>query len=362
MEISQKIKLKIFTDKSFLLDIKQYVPLLYPFWGSIPEDEGDKDSGRFDEYCRLGKQYILPVSSMEESDVAVLPFEWKSKSQWKLKYKTYLDFANQLSREAGDRGKRLIIFFNNDSDENVPVENSIILRTSFYRSTRLPNEFAVPGWSVDFLHRYLGGKLPVRKKPESPVVGYCGYLDRLGLPESKIMIQAVNVVEKVIRNLEPNVGRSLRGSAARVLLQDQRFTANFIIRKGFGGRGDNGMRMEYVNNIVASDYCLVTRGAGNFSYRFYEVLSCGRIPIFIDTDCVLPFDHLIDWKKHCIWVDAKNIRSIPEIVMEFHNKVSETKYEQIQKSNRLLYEEWICPLGYFKNLHKCIIPFIARPK
>lgn len=62
---------------------------------------------------------------------------------------------------------------------------------------------------------------------------------------------------------------------------------------------------------MGSDYVLCARG-GDFSYRLYETLSYGRIPVFVDTDCVLPYDSEIKWKDYCVWVDEKEVNRIGE--------------------------------------------------
>ena len=69
---------------------------------------------------------------------------------------------------------------------------------------------------------------------------------------------------------------------------------------------------------VDSDYCLSLRGKGNYSFRLYEIFAMGRIPLFIDTDCVLPFEDEIDWKRHCCWVDQSDLGRADEIVAQFH--------------------------------------------
>ena len=74
---------------------------------------------------------------------------------------------------------------------------------------------------------------------------------------------------------KPTLGARLRGYAVRTLLRDKRIQMNFVFRKGFSGCCDNSIRYEYVKNMVESDYALVTRGR-QFSYRLYEVLSCGE--------------------------------------------------------------------------------------
>ncbi len=77
------------------------------------------------------------------------------------------------------------------------------------------------------------------------------------------------------------------------------------------------VRQEYVHSMMESDYILCARGAGNFSRRLYEALSCGRIPVFVDTDCVLPYQSEINWKEYFVC----GLR-VGEKVAEFHGLLS----------------------------------------
>lgn len=338
------MKLNIFSDKSYLLGEKRYVVLLYPFWGLLSEPEGSKDAGRFDDYFRVGRDYFALTTSIADADAVVLPFEWRPSSN------RHIKAARELANEAGNHGIPLIIFFNNDSAEVIPIENTIIFRTSFYRSSRKPNEFALPAWSVDFLHKYLGGKLQIRKKGILPVVGYCGYVDYDYKNPKSLLRQTA----RILTGRKMHIGGCLRGKAVRTLQRNQRVQMDFIYRTFFGGLRDDSVRSEYVRNMIESDYAIVVRGAGNFSYRLYEVLSCGRIPVFIDTDCVLPFENFIDWKKYCIWVDANDIETLGDRIIEFHEKISDKEYEDLQISIRRLYEEWLSPVGFHRNLWRCL--------
>ena len=96
-------------------------------------------------------------------------------------------------------------------------------------------------------------------------------------------------------------------------------------------------RQEYVQNMIESDYILCARGAGNFSYRLYETLSCGRIPVFIDTDCVLPYNFAIEWKKYCVWVNEGELSHIAEKVAEFHSRLSPQEFLDLQSACRRLW-------------------------
>jgi hypothetical protein len=57
----------------------------------------------------------------------------------------------------------------------------------------------------------------------------------------------------------------------------------------------NQIRREYVNSVFGCDYALCMRGAGNWSYRFVDSLSAGRILVMIDTNCMLPLEDDTDW-------------------------------------------------------------------
>jgi hypothetical protein len=84
-------------------------------------------------------------------------------------------------------------------------------------------------------------------------------------------------------------------------------------------------------------------------------MSCGRIPVFIDTDCVLPFDHIIDWKKYCMWIDIKDLDALGDSIVVFHKKLHKEEFEELQISIRRLYEEWISPNGFYRNLWRCVL-------
>ena len=111
-------------------------------------------------------------------------------------------------------------------------------------------------------------------------------------------------------------------------------------------------RLEFLENLLESDYVLCARGYGNYSHRLYEALACGRIPLFIDTDCVLPFDFAIDWKRFCVWVDQVDLRSVADRVAEFHASISGEEFEELQVACRRLWEEWLSPEAFFANFHR----------
>jgi len=134
---------------------------------------------------------------------------------------------------------------------------------------------------------------------------------------------------------------------------------NFIIRdESFfqKTKSDSALRKkqkyEFMQNMLNSDYTFCCRGSGNYSLRFYESLSCGRIPVFLNTDCVLPYDFEIDWKKYCVWIEENELPLIAEKVAEFHENLSPQEFVDLQYSCRKIWEKWISPEGFFANLYR----------
>jgi Exostosin family len=335
--------LSIFSDPAYLPAGASHHILFFPFWGKHPEDPRDPNTGRFDDYAERGAT-VLRLTRLEDADIAVVPADWSSYPG----DKRARGRVRELVARATHAGKEPVVFFANDSTEPVPLPGATVLRTSVLRSARRPSEFAHPAWSEDFVERYLGGVLPVRERGERPVVGFCGLVasSRLRLP-----------VRLALRRQE-----RLRRDALDALERAPGVETNFVRRDHFLGGARRGgaldlellvsARREYVQNMVESDYVVCVRGAGNFSYRLYETLSCGRIPVFVDTDCVLPFDFAVDWRDHCVWVDESEIDSIAEIVAGFHERLGDAEFAELQRRCRRLWEDYLSPFGFFANLHR----------
>ena len=101
--------------------------------------------------------------------------------------------------------------------------------------------------------------------------------------------------------------------------------------------------------MLTSPYSLCVRGAGNYSARFYEALAMGRIPVLVNTDCILPLDDEIDWKQHCIWVEDYELDNIINKIDIFHRKVSEDEFRSLQNLNRQLWKEKLTYDGFYKS-------------
>jgi Exostosin family len=315
--------------------------MLYPFWGKNPEDPADPNSGRFDRYAESGAALFV-LAPIESADLAVFPTEWSE---------VVAQAAGRYVEGAAAVDKPTAVFVGGDEHQAVPHEGALVFQTSLVRSRRRPNEFAQPAWSEDFVTAHLGGRLPIRSRGARPVVGFCGLA-----PPSRGMLT---------RFRAHPAHTSVRARALRLLREHEGVETNFVERERFlGGAIARGrldltsmrrVRNEYVANMVESDYILCSRGAGNFSYRLYETLSCGRIPVFVDTDCVLPYDFVAPWREHCVWVDESELEFIGDRVAGFHEGLAEGEFEELQRACRRFWEEYIAPEGFFGHFHEHLV-------
>jgi hypothetical protein len=199
-----------------------------------------------------------------------------------------------------------------------------------------------------------------RPKNELPTIGFCGHASFSKVKRIKeLLIFGKENIKRLLKNplrkdLEPFFASSYqRAKILQVFEKSTNCINNFIFRNQYraGTKNRNQTTLEYYNNILNSDYIVCIRGVGNFSVRFYETLMMGRIPIFVNTDCLLPFEEKIDWKKHFVWVEWEDRNNIVAIVSDFHNKLSDEDFKNLQLSNRKLWKETLSVNGILNILN-----------
>ena len=149
-------------------------------------------------------------------------------------------------------------------------------------------------------------------------------------------------------------GLYYRRKIVKVIQSAKTCRPNFYIRSFFSAskatiEGDKDqIRNEFISSIKDSDLALVVRGNGNFSLRFFEVLSLGRIPLFIDTDTPLPLENEIDYDSFMLRVEHKDIHKIPEIVEKFWQETTPEQFIEMQKKAREVFETKLRSDAFFR--------------
>lgn len=361
-------QLHIYSERCYLPDGLPHVALLYPFWGKDADglynsNSPNPNSHRYDRYIDASPP-LFEMAQLEEAQLALLPFDWSqvdNHPQARL-------MAKQMADAAALQGVPIAVFYLDDATTAVELENSLVFRTSADRSSRRQNEAVIPAWSEDFVEHYCNGQVQLRSKSSEPVVGYCGY-DALVKPKNVltnyIRLQlgatpgAARMAAKIGVELVKHpqswlYGSRIRSQALFILSKSKGLRRNFIIRNALHHTHQLTLtqRQQFVENMLSSDYILCARGGGNFSYRFYETLSCGRIPVLINTDCELPFERWIDWKRYCVWVEEEDLPHLGDRICEFHNRLTPQQFQDLQLECRNLWLEWLSPQGFLSNFHR----------
>ncbi len=70
----------------------------------------------------------------------------------------------------------------------------------------------------------------------------------------------------------------------------------------------------FTDMINQSHFSICPRGFGPTSFRLYESIKAGTIPIYITDKFFLPFKEFLDWQEFSVLLKPRKISSIPKIV------------------------------------------------
>ena len=305
----------------------------------------------------ITKQNIEFVNSLEESQICLLPMAWNYYVN-----NNCIEKAKKLIKDANSSEKKILIWTAGDYHLTLPNYNNIIrLSASVYFSNQ--NFFTIPLPIVinDPLRFLSMDRIMLKKLSIKPIVGFCGQSDKNIIISLMKMIRLIKNNFKYKLNLSALYSGSIipptykRKLILDIIEKSPIVKSNFIRRSRYlGGEYSDKkkieiIRKEFYDNIISSDYTICIRGTGNFSARFYETLALGRIPVFINTDCRLPFDNVINWKKHLIWIEEDEIYNLEEKINDYHQSLTIEKYYDIQKKNRKIWNKYFRFSGFFNE-------------
>lgn len=118
-------------------------------------------------------------------------------------------------------------------------------------------------------------------------------------------------------------------------------------------------KQEFIDNMERNLYGLAVRGTSNSSYRLYELFMMGRIPVLLNTDCILPFASEIPYKKNTVFVE--NFSDIDGQIRKFHDEHTEEELINIQKQNRQIWLEYFRIDGAYNKTKKMLMNSLSKP-
>ena len=301
------------------------------------------------------------VSSIREADL-VLVSEPLSLRHDQIKYRKLAEI-NQICKE---KNIPAYVFIKGDYGKVHPsFSNIIYYRLGGFKNQLNTNNRAFFPIVSDKLKKIFNkDSIVIREKEGKPVVGFCGHATSSisKFIYEKMKLTQINI-ERAIRGdfcFEPLFSSAYeRHQILKNLSRSDKVKTNFIYRRKYrAGAANEAERrrttLDYYNNIIESDYVVCLRGSGNFSVRFYETLMMGRIPVFINTDCLLPLEDKIDWKRHVVWVEWNERKQIAEKIADFHKKLTKSEFIQLQEKNREIWVNYCNVNGYLKKLFETV--------
>jgi hypothetical protein len=251
------------------------------------------------------RNILINETSQEEAEFIFTPYKWDSNLN-KIK-----DFNNT----------NIIAFFNDDYEFSMDLpENFTLFRTSANKRMLSKKEKIMPAFCEEVSYC-----MPLDEIIEKRVISFCGQADH-----------------------------PFRVSAFKEIGKNTSLNKNFIFRKGFWApeiEDKKLARQQYFDNIKDSLFVLCIRGAGNFSYRLYETLSCGRIPIIINSDLKLPLENVLNWKEFSIIIEKEEIKFLDLIIEEF---LENKDIEQLCIQNQIIWDKYLSPHGFIQNIKSYI--------
>ena len=74
-------------------------------------------------------------------------------------------------------------------------------------------------------------------------------------------------------------------------------------------------KVRYFNNIIhRSKFTLCPRGFGPTSYRLYEAMQAGSVPVYIYDDAWLPYEKDIPWNELCVMIHVDDVQNTYQII------------------------------------------------
>ncbi len=340
---------------------KDHRGLLFPLLKPFIKTEGFTDAQRIASYGVSEKDFEF-TEVLEDADFVLLTMAWNYYISSKQE-----GISINFVKKCSALNKKVIAFNAGDFGVKIPYFNNlIIIRPSGYKSKFTKNEYSLPAFIADPLQKYYNtDKIFERSYLPKPVIGFCGQANA----------SSINAVKEIfytaLRNLKSYTARSkseaqqlistsfLRASVLNTLQKSEAVNTNFIFRKKYRAgittdKDTHSTTLEFYDNLRDSDYVICVRGAGNFSVRFYEALAMGRIPVFINTDCSLPFNDQIDWRKHIVWVEYKERNNVAKKVKDFHTVLSTEDFIDLQLTNRNLWKNVLTLEGFSEFLFRIL--------
>lgn len=127
-------------------------------------------------------------------------------------------------------------------------------------------------------------------------------------------------------------------------------TSATLDRQLGGSHAPGPHREEYARAMAESKFVLCPRGRGAASWRLFECLKAGRVPVVISDEWVPPPVEP-DWDGFSVRVRERNVEAIPALLEEYEGSAPE-----MAARARSVYEQWYTRDAFFhRTVEQCLM-------
>jgi len=264
--------------------------------------------------------------------------------------------AIELNKLSVALDKKLIVFFYRDPIVQLPFENALVFRTSGFRETAGTDTFGMPAIVEK---KPFNEQFVLQKKVQIPAISFRGKASPLTLPPSVWAREQINRfahkyrIPIKIKNYQPEGYLLRRRALLSCIKAGDNIQLDYLIDPAYN---NPDYQSAYIRSFLKNQYIICCAGFGNYSYRLFETLREGRIPVYIDTDELLPCADKIDWKSKMIWIPQADVDRTAAIVLDFHHSIHPDDFAAMQQENRNVYFNYFTEESFGQYLLRSFLP------
>jgi hypothetical protein len=156
-----------------------------------------------------------------------------------------------------------------------------------------------------------------------------GIIDSIHIPlvyedKDELFFNNRNTSKKIFCSFNGSLTHNVRNK----IYDKLKYNKNFIFHKDVWSINVNDLnKNNYFKNLVSSKFVLAPRGNGRTSFRLYEALEAGAIPIYIWDDYeFLPYKDEIEWDRLIVSININKIEDLESILLG----ITDTKIQEMQ--------------------------------
>lgn len=107
---------------------------------------------------------------------------------------------------------------------------------------------------------------------------------------------------------------------------------------------------KFIDITCSSKFALAPRGYGKQSFRLYEILQLGSVPVYVSDEHYIAWSDELDWNDFCVPIAEDEIEYIDDIL----KSIDEVEYNKLLINGQKVYEKYFTLEGMFQNIIKRI--------